>query len=235
MFGLGIGEIIIILLIAMIVVGPEHLPELAKKVGKTVTDMRRIYENLRSELGPDFDEVERQVRNLRSMDPRREIAAVGRRVFDGLADEVPELNNLNEEGLRQQISNLQAELRQTVARPSFEIPNPAAPANPAVLYAPAKAPKRAKTYTITNGAAPTAIPMLPPVAGAAVVERRRTLGRLAHQLLNDNVLDKPIRDGAVVASVNERRQTLGRLAHQLLNDDMLDESLHDAARSITSV
>ncbi|MBA3945158.1 MAG: twin-arginine translocase TatA/TatE family subunit [Herpetosiphonaceae bacterium] len=231
MFGLGIGEIIIILLIAMIVVGPEHLPELAKKVGQTVTDMRRIYVNLRSELGPDFDEVERQVRNLRAMDPRREIAAVGRRVFDGLADEVPELNNLNEATLRQQIIDLQAELRQTITQqPLVEIPNPAARDHPAVIYEPAKPSKRAKTYTVANRATSTAVFVAP-----AVVERRRSLGRLAHQLLNDDVLDRPIRDGAAVASAVERRRTLGRLAHQLLNDDVLDESLHDAARSITSV
>lgn len=88
MFGIGAAEFIIILLVALIVVGPERLPDLARSAGKTVNDLRRVYANLRSQLGPDFDEIEQQVRALRSLDPRREINTIGKRVLDGLSDDI---------------------------------------------------------------------------------------------------------------------------------------------------
>lgn len=88
MFGIGAAEFIIILLVALIVVGPERLPDLARSAGKTVNDLRRMYTNLRSQLGPDFDEIEQQVRALRSLDPRREMNTIGKRVLDGLSDDI---------------------------------------------------------------------------------------------------------------------------------------------------
>jgi sec-independent protein translocase protein TatB len=48
---LGIGplELIVVAIIALIVVGPERLPELAKSVGKTLRDLRAMSEGLTSE------------------------------------------------------------------------------------------------------------------------------------------------------------------------------------------
>src|SRR5688572_21757608 len=88
MFGIGFGELLIILLIALIVVGPERMPDLARKLGTMIHDLRRMYDNLRADLGPDFDEVEKGIRTLRSLDPRRELDLVGRKVFDGLASDI---------------------------------------------------------------------------------------------------------------------------------------------------
>ena len=48
---LGIGplELIVVVIIALIVVGPERLPELAQSVGKTLRDLRAMSEGLTSE------------------------------------------------------------------------------------------------------------------------------------------------------------------------------------------
>jgi sec-independent protein translocase protein TatA len=40
MFGLGFGEILIVLLIALIFIGPKKLPELAKGLGKGIRDFQ---------------------------------------------------------------------------------------------------------------------------------------------------------------------------------------------------
>ena len=40
MFGLGFGELILILLIALIFIGPKKLPELAKGLGKGLRDFQ---------------------------------------------------------------------------------------------------------------------------------------------------------------------------------------------------
>ena len=41
MFGLGIGEILIILVIAFLLFGPKQLPEVARQVGKAVKGSRK--------------------------------------------------------------------------------------------------------------------------------------------------------------------------------------------------
>ncbi len=87
-------ESLIILIVALVVVGPERLPELARRTGQFVNTMRHMYTNLRSELGPEFDEVEKQVRALRSLDPRRELTNIGQRALNGFADDVPEAQAL---------------------------------------------------------------------------------------------------------------------------------------------
>ena len=40
MFGLGFGELVLILLIALIFIGPKKLPELAKGLGKGIRDFQ---------------------------------------------------------------------------------------------------------------------------------------------------------------------------------------------------
>ena len=45
---LGIGplELIVVLIIAFIVVGPDRLPELARSIGKTMRDVRALSQGL---------------------------------------------------------------------------------------------------------------------------------------------------------------------------------------------
>lgn len=50
MFGLGFGEILVILVIALLVFGPEKLPEIARTLGKTAAELRRGMDDLRQEF-----------------------------------------------------------------------------------------------------------------------------------------------------------------------------------------
>lgn len=47
-FGMGFGEILLIALVALIVLGPERLPEAARTVGKGIAEVRRAVEPARS-------------------------------------------------------------------------------------------------------------------------------------------------------------------------------------------
>lgn len=40
MFGLGAGEILVVLVLALIFIGPKKLPELAKNLGKGIRDFQ---------------------------------------------------------------------------------------------------------------------------------------------------------------------------------------------------
>lgn len=50
MFGIGTGELLLLALIALLVLGPERMPRLARDIGKTVGDLRRTSDELRSEF-----------------------------------------------------------------------------------------------------------------------------------------------------------------------------------------
>jgi len=62
---IGITELIVILLLALLVVGPERLPEMGRKLAKTLRDVRRMYENLTKDLGPELMSLQQTTRELR--------------------------------------------------------------------------------------------------------------------------------------------------------------------------
>ena len=69
MFDVGLSEIAVILVVAMIALGPDRLPDLARQAARFLHKARIMAHNardeLRSELGPDYADLE-----LRDLDPR---------------------------------------------------------------------------------------------------------------------------------------------------------------------
>ncbi len=55
MFNVGGGELLVILLIALIVLGPQRLPDAARQVGKVMGEIRRVSSGFQSELKTAFD------------------------------------------------------------------------------------------------------------------------------------------------------------------------------------
>ena len=55
MFGIGITEIIVILVIALLLIGPDKLPELAKTLGKGLSEFKNAAEDFRDNVKVDFD------------------------------------------------------------------------------------------------------------------------------------------------------------------------------------
>jgi sec-independent protein translocase protein TatB len=50
MFGIGMTEMVVILVIALVVLGPKRLPELARTLGRTLAEFRRTATDLRREF-----------------------------------------------------------------------------------------------------------------------------------------------------------------------------------------
>jgi TatA/E family protein of Tat protein translocase len=58
MFGIGMPELLLILGLALIVLGPKKLPELAKTLGKGLAEFRRATDELKDEFRKMENEVE---------------------------------------------------------------------------------------------------------------------------------------------------------------------------------
>jgi sec-independent protein translocase protein TatB len=82
----GWGEILVLVVAGLFILGPERLPSAAAWVGKTMRQVREYAsgarDQLRRELGPEFDELRKpleDLRGLRDFSPRN---AVRRTLFD---------------------------------------------------------------------------------------------------------------------------------------------------------
>jgi sec-independent protein translocase protein TatB len=68
-FGVGLPEMITIALVAVLVFGPDRLPDLARQAGRMARQLRSFAhaarDELRTELGPEYADLQ-----LRDLDPR---------------------------------------------------------------------------------------------------------------------------------------------------------------------
>ena len=61
MFNLGAGEIAVILIVALLLLGPDKLPELARGIGKFVREFRRQTDDVRGMVEREFYKMDQEV------------------------------------------------------------------------------------------------------------------------------------------------------------------------------
>ncbi|MGH3436153.1 MAG: Sec-independent protein translocase protein TatB [Sciscionella sp.] len=84
---IGWGEVLVLVVAGLFILGPERLPGAAAWLGRTVRQVREYAtgarEQLRSEFGQEFEELRKpleDLRSLRDLDPRR---ALKQHLLDG--------------------------------------------------------------------------------------------------------------------------------------------------------
>ncbi len=75
LFGVGAGELLLIMVLALVVIGPERLPEVASQVGRTVADLRRQANQLTAEFQHSLDLA------VQERQEQRAVGAVGSPAF----------------------------------------------------------------------------------------------------------------------------------------------------------
>jgi len=83
LFDLSIPKILILLVLGLVIFGPEQLPKMAAQAGRALRDLRRLAENAKADLseslGPEFRDFD-----LNDLNPR---ALVRKHLLDELPDE----------------------------------------------------------------------------------------------------------------------------------------------------
>ena len=83
MFGIGLPELVVILVVAVLVFGPDRLPEFGRQAGRFVRQLRNLansaQDELRRELGPDYADL-----RLTDLDPRQ---AIRRHILEAIEEE----------------------------------------------------------------------------------------------------------------------------------------------------
>jgi len=120
--GIGYQELILVLVLLLVVVGPERLPGMAYQLGKTVRTMQKYARAVRDEFKDEFDYVEEQVKVVRGeITDARGAVQEQSRAFNA------EMKAMNE--------SLKTDLPPLLPTDSVATPNPSAPQSASVTAA----------------------------------------------------------------------------------------------------
>ncbi len=66
LFGIGFGEILLVLIVALMIFGPGKLPEIARTIGRFSRSLKRMSSDFTSAMAKEID-MEEEQKNLKKM------------------------------------------------------------------------------------------------------------------------------------------------------------------------
>lgn len=138
MFGIGMPELVIIFVIALLVFGPKELPKIGKTIGRAMGEFRRASDELKDGIQREIDMAERE---------QSEVTPSSEVTVPTAAEEFPVETSTTAKPAPEPQLELPIEQRTATATPPDEVPRiepaagtdvpPAAPVTPAANDAPA--------------------------------------------------------------------------------------------------
>ena len=102
MFGIGMPEMLLILVVALIVIGPKKLPDLAKSLGRAMGEFKKATSEIKQSIGMDadfkevketFTDIQKDIKGTVSFDHIDEYRPDDRKPTDSAAMVSPDLEN----------------------------------------------------------------------------------------------------------------------------------------------
>ena len=111
MFGIGLPEMIIIAIVALIFIGPDKLPGVLRSIGKGLVELKRATSDVRSTIQEEMQKIEDEI----EIKEVRESAQDFKNEFGGVANKIAPLtlSKFNSEDQNEVISHSEKNVAQT--------------------------------------------------------------------------------------------------------------------------
>ena len=111
MFGIGLPEMIIIAIVALIFIGPDKLPGVLRSIGKGLVELKRATSDVRSTVQEEMQKIEDEI----EIKEVRESAKDFKNEFGGVANKIDPLtlSKFNSEDQNEVISHSEKNMVQT--------------------------------------------------------------------------------------------------------------------------
>ena len=111
MFGIGLPEMIIIAIVALIFIGPDKLPGVLRSIGKGLVELKRATSDVRSTVQEEMQKIEDEI----EIKEVRESAQDFKNEFGGVANKIDPLtlSKFNSEDQNEVISHSEKNVAQT--------------------------------------------------------------------------------------------------------------------------
>nr|WP_319485111.1 Sec-independent protein translocase protein TatB [uncultured Cohaesibacter sp.] len=145
MFDIGWSEIVVVVIITILVVGPKELPGLLRTIGKTVANLRRMAGDFQNQFNDalreaELDDVANSISDMRSLNPRTAVKNAVTKHLGELGDVSDEVSK----SMKESSDEINASLNKDVAADTPAVTGSAA-TEPAVAPVPVAAADAAGT------------------------------------------------------------------------------------------
>lgn len=119
MFNIGVGELLVVLVVAFVIVGPDDLPRVARWLGRQVRKLRMLIRDIKAETG--WDELEKEV-----SDVRRDVRQTARELDisadlrDAVKDVKGELNDVSK-GVKADLKQIDRDVKRDIREMDDEV------------------------------------------------------------------------------------------------------------------
>ena len=107
MFDIGFTELMVIFVVALLVVGPERLPAVARKIGMYIGKMRRSFQSIKDEVEQELeiDAVKAQLKENAMLEEVKELKAAMSQTIESPLSEKPKNSNKKDRSSNQDVAN----------------------------------------------------------------------------------------------------------------------------------
>ncbi len=70
-FGIGLPEMAVIMMVALLIFGPKKLPEIGRSLGKTIRSFQEASKDFQNEFQKEASQLEEAVKTTAELEPKR--------------------------------------------------------------------------------------------------------------------------------------------------------------------